>query len=142
MSVMGPYRLLDHTADLGLEISAPSLPGLYAEAGRALMAVLFEGNAPRQADQAQTLTVTGTDPVDLLVNFLGELLYLAMFKAQALVDIELFEIMETELSAIVHLSVLDFDRTPPLAEIKAVTYHQAAVEQTLDGWRARVIFDV
>jgi len=27
-------------------------------------------------------------------------------------------------------------------EIKAVTYHQAAVEKTAAGWRARVVFDV
>jgi SHS2 domain-containing protein len=142
MPAMAPFRLIDHTADLGLEITAPSRDELYAEAGRALMAVLFEDNAPRQADQVQALTVSGSDPVDLLINFLGELLYLALFKALAVVDVKILKMTDTKLSADLHLAGMDFDETPPQAEIKAVTYHQAVVGPTLDGWQARVIFDV
>ncbi len=139
---MAPFRLIDHTANLGLEITAPSREELYAEAGRALMAVLFEENAPQQAEQTQALIVSGSDPVDLLINFLGELLYLALFKTLAMVDVEILKLTDTKMSANIHLSGLNFDQTPPQVEIKAATYHQAVVEPTLRGWRARVIFDV
>ena len=36
----------------------------------------------------------------------------------------------------------DPERHPVKIAIKAVTYHQLAVEQTASGWRARVIFDI
>ena len=39
----GRYRLLDHTADLRLQVSADSPEGLYSAAVEALGAVLAEG---------------------------------------------------------------------------------------------------
>jgi hypothetical protein len=38
--------------------------------------------------------------------------------------------------------VFDPNRHMPRGEIKAVTYHQLAVEKLADEWRARIIFDV
>ncbi|MBU0515935.1 MAG: archease [Proteobacteria bacterium] len=139
---MAPFTLIDHTADLGLEITAAGLPDLYAEAGRALMAVIFDNDPPRKASQGQTLKVTGMDRVDLLVKFLGELLYLTMTRGLAPVDIELEKLTDTRLTARLGLARVDFAENQPAIEIKAVTYHQAAVERTPDGWRARIIFDV
>ncbi len=139
---MAPFTLIDHTADLGLEITAASLPDLYAEAGRALMAVIFEDNPPPHADQTQNLTITGTDQVDLLVKFLGELLFLTMDRGLAAANIEIAKLTDQEIIARLGLAPVDFAANPPALEIKAVTYHQATVEPTPDGWRARIIFDV
>jgi len=139
---MASFQLIDHTADLGIEISAASRPDLYAEAGRALMAVIFDNDPPQTADQTQDLTVSGTDQVDLLVKFLGELLFLTMTRGLAATNIEIAKLTDQEITARLGLAPVDFVANPPALEIKAVTYHQAAVEPTPDGWRARIIFDV
>lgn len=139
---MAPFTLIDHTADLGIEISAGTLPDLYAEAGKALMAVIFDNDPPRQTSQEQILRVSGTDQVDLLVNFLGELLFLTMDRGLAAVDIDLKNLTDQEIIARLGLAPIDFAANPPALEIKAVTYHQAAIEPTPSGWRARIIFDV
>ena len=36
----------------------------------------------------------------------------------------------------------DPERHPLKVLIKGVTYHELTVEETADGWRARVIFDI
>jgi SHS2 domain-containing protein len=46
------------------------------------------------------------------------------------------------LLATVHGEPLDPSRHPIDTEIKAVTYHQIAVEQTNGRWQTRVIFDL
>ena len=70
-----PYRIFDHTADLGVEVSAATLEELYAAAAFALFDLLTDLSTVR-AGIAREIVVTGEDPADLLVNFLREILYM------------------------------------------------------------------
>jgi SHS2 domain-containing protein len=90
----------------------------------------------------KALTVEGSDPADLLINFLREILYL--FNGEALIvgECEITKCGNKALDARLLLEPYNKKKHVMKTEIKAVTYHGLAVKKTKKGWRARVIFDV
>ena len=70
-----PYKLFDHTADLGVEVAGSSLEGIYSNAAEALFGILSDLSA---VETKETLLrkIEGLDHEDLLINFLRELLNL------------------------------------------------------------------
>ena len=71
----GTYREIEHTADLGVEITAADLPALFASAGEALYALIADP-ATIENREAIKVSATGANPEDLLHAWLCELLAL------------------------------------------------------------------
>ena len=109
-------------------------------AGHDAVTVFVLNQADRLAPEEQAVCVA--DLEDLLVRWLGELLYL--YETQRLLCCTFtFTLLEpAHLTATVAGETLDSNRHPIDTEIKAVTYHQIAVEQVGGHWQARVIFDL
>ena len=138
------YRVVDHTADLGVEIQAASADQLFAEAALAFADCITEV-AKIEARVLRELRVVSDDLESLLVDWLSELLFIFETKG------ELFSVMDAEVSraekgwqvtASGRGEVFDGDRHSLKVPIKAVTYHDLDVTE-LDGeWSARVIFDI
>ena len=143
---------LDHTADVGFDVSAPTPPALFNAAALAMLALLRgeedgadrAGLGPRAtAGEAQrTLRLETQDPPRLLADFLRELLFLHEIDALDYLDSE-FDRLDLEarpcrLDARVRL----LSGGHAVREIKGVTYHEIAVRPLNDRWTARVIFDV
>jgi SHS2 domain-containing protein len=136
-----PYRVFDHTADLGVEVSAATLEELYAAAAFALFDLLTDLSTVR-AGIAREIVVTGEDPADLLVNFLREILYLWNGGGFLVKTCLVREATPQRLKTLLRGEFFDPARHSILQEIKAVTYHQATVYETEDGLVAKVVFDV
>ena len=137
-----PYHLIDHTADLGIEITATTLPSLFTEAAAALTRIILDAEPPDFPFTSTQYNITGHDLVDLMVRFLSEILYLIMEQCQATTSVDITAINDKSLTATLCLVPVDFTKNPPAIEIKAVTYHQAVVQETPEGWLARVIVDI
>lgn len=135
------YRLIDHTADLGMEVFGRDLSTLYTNAGIALFDILVQGPEVRNCEQ-HSLHMGGIDRADLMVNWLRELLYLWNGRQQVVQQSVIEDLSETYLDAKVMTTNYDTDRHHILREIKAVTYHRIAVAQSQSGWRSQVFFDV
>jgi len=135
------YRLLDHTADLGFEITAASQAALFEQAGRALLRVMF-GDTLHSGTQTIQVTLSGDDAPDLMVRWLSEILYLLEGERLIVAGINIDSISLTTINAT--LCVLPFDPLMHeiIREIKAVTYHQINVTEINGTWMARVIFDL
>jgi pimeloyl-ACP methyl ester carboxylesterase len=86
--------------------------------------------------------VEGDSPEDLLINFLREVLYLYNGERWLLKGLRVTRIGERVLEAEARGEPFDGQKHAICKEIKAVTYHQAEIRKTPDGWTARVIFDV
>lgn len=132
-----PYRILDHTADIGIEATAPDIPSLFSEAVRACAAVILDAE-PAQPRGSVPVAVEADDLGALLAALLVEALWTFESTSRLPVAAEL-EVSST--TAAGTLGVVD-DVTIGGPAIKAVTYHQLLVERTADGWRAQVFFDV
>jgi len=138
------YRFIEHTADTGLEVEARTLDELFVEALRGMTDCItqVEQVAPKTH---RRLGVRAGDLGRLLVDWLNEAVYL--FEVEDLLlcqaEVEIKESKEGfDLEATTAGEPFDPERHPVKIAIKAVTYHQLAVEQTADGWRARIIFDI
>ena len=136
-----PYKLLDHTADLAIEVYGDTPEQLYENAGKALMHLMLSGKPVGNAG-TMTISVTGQDYADLMVRWLGELLYL--FEGDHLIPmtVTIQKLKPTYLEAGVETVPFDPDRVEIIYEIKAVTYHQIDVSRKAGRWVARVIFDI
>jgi len=135
------YRIFDHTADLGVEITGASREEVYAEAAGALFDLLTDLSSVRESEE-RTLVVEGEEPDDLLVNFLRELLYSWNGEGFLMKRCTVREAAPRGLTAVLRGETYDPARHRIRMEIKAVTYHQVSVSHTEEGWVARVVFDV
>ena len=135
------YRVFDHTADLGVEVTAATFGELYAEACHALFDLLADLSTVRAA-VVRVIVVSGQDPDDLLVNFLREALYAWSGEGFLMKSCRVQEAAPRRLRALLSGEPYDPARHRSRQEIKAVTYHQAAVRQIDAGWIGRVVFDV
>lgn len=135
------YRLLEHTADMGLEAQGSSLEELFSEAAQALREVLF-GDVSGQKDQAIHLRVTGQDPGELLVNWLNEILYLFEVRGIYPVSFTIERIDAHSVCGLIHGELFHPERHPVERVVKAATYHQLLVEKRQGVWRARVYLDL
>ena len=135
------YELFEHTADLGLRVASPELPGLFRDAGRGLFSVIVE-EAPRQGPERDVRIRLAAERLDyLFVDWLNELLYTFDAKGLLLDSFEV-DVRGTELSATARSRPFDDTRDRLLHEVKAITYHALRVEQTNRGWEAEVILDI
>jgi len=138
---MKPYKTFDHTADLGLLVTGKTEAELYANAAYAVFDIIADLGRV-EALESRRIHADGDSPEDLLVNFLREILYLYNGERWLLKEIRVTQVKDNVLVAEARGEPLDGRKHEVCKEIKAVTYHQADVRQTADGWEARVIFDV
>ena len=136
-----PYRLLDHTADLGFEIYGRDLPELFANACFALFDNISDLSRV-SGEITGTITVKGVDRPDLMINWLRELLSQWTIGNRLIKSVRVIDLSGTQLTAEITSDRYTPDRHVLKTDIKAVTYHKAAVDRRKNGWTARVIVDV
>ncbi len=140
MSASG-HREIDHTADLGFELWAESLPSLFAEAVLALGDVCYDRAAVRSAAQRR-LEVRGANPEERLVRWLQEV-YLVLESELWLTAAATDVVVEDEaIEGTLHGEPFDRTRHTLHTEIKAITYHGLEIVQRDGLWRVTVVVDV
>lgn len=142
------YRLFNHTADLGIDVFGKTQAELFSHAALALFDLMIE-TADIQTAQCResessclSMVIRGADRTDLFVNFLREMLYLFTGEGLVLTACRIVRSRPKLLRAEIKAGPYDDRIHRVKTEIKAVTYHQAAVAKTAAGWRGRIIFDV
>ena len=135
------YQPIDHTGDLGMRVFGSDLRELFAHAAWGLFDLMTDAERIRPVADRH-LAVAATDLEDLMVRWLGELLYAYDTDRFLTAGATFHALAPTGLRATLRGESFDAARHPIDTEIKAVTYHQVAVERLATGWRARVIFDV
>ena len=134
------YSIIDHTADLGIIVEGTDEKNLFIRAAYAMTDLMVKGDISTKTVIKDVL-VEGEDLPDLMVRWLGEILYL--FDGENLIvnSIKIKSISPTKLKSTLTLTSFETEHHQVIREIKAVTYHQISVDKVNDGWEARVIFD-
>lgn len=135
------FSLLNHTADLGITVSGTDINSLFEEAAKSLMYIMLSGK-PAGKINVLKLSIVGEDLADLMVRWLGEILYLFAGESQVVTHIIIDSISPSHLDATIKTVPFDKDVFNVLHEIKAVTYHQINVSEKDGAWEARIIFDL
>ncbi len=136
-----PYTLIDHTSDMRVRILGNDRKELFRNAALAMTDLLVSPG--RHGEPASVpLCVTGADPVDLLVRWMGEILYLFEGDSRIVADVHIRNLTSHCIDAVARAFTFDPKRDEHLNEIKAVTYHQAGITEKDGQWEAIVILDV
>jgi len=135
------YQIIDHTADLGIVVKAVDVKDVFIRAGYAMTDLMVKADISEKGTRRKVL-VEGEDFPDLMVRWLGEILYLFDGEHLLVSAIEINSISPIRLKSTVTVVSLKRGHHEMLREIKAVTYHQISVERKNDGWEARIIFDI
>ena len=139
-----PYRFFDHTGDVGVDLWAAAPAGLFAAAAGALSDTLTD---PGRIERRSRVTASlGAPDLDLLLaDWVSELVY--RFDAFQWLTSEAHVRLTRRgdrwlLNANLDGETRDPERHPLKILVKAVTYHQLRVEQTAEGWQARMVLDI
>jgi SHS2 domain-containing protein len=134
----GSHSFEPHTGEVELWLAAPSLPELFAEAARALAALMAEGGTRTADPPSATVAVGAQDRATLLVEWLNELILLAETRKAVFDRVEVERLSETEIVAEVRGLAEPQVRTA----VKAATLHALSLDEDETGFRARVVLDV
>jgi SHS2 domain-containing protein len=138
---MGYYKLIEHTADLGITVWGKSLKELFANAACALYELISDTHLIRPVTSFH-IKVDALDRDDLLKNWLSELLYYFHVKDILLSRFEIESINDNSVISIVSGEKIDKARHPLKHEIKAVTFHGLKIMKHSSRLQTDIIFDV
>ncbi len=140
------FAIVEHTADIGLRIWAPTLEGLFEQAALGMISLLTDP-AEVRPERTEEISVDGADLEEALIAWLQEILYRFEVRRFVPARIEIREVNPRGVRARIDGESLDRTRHEVRLDIKAATYHDIAVrrEQETDGshrWSTTVIFDI
>ena len=135
------FRIIDHTGDLGILVYGRDLEELFSNAGEALFDIITDVQRVRESTE-RIIRVEGPDLEDLMVRWLGELLYIHDVDSLLFRSFWIDELRDGSLKARARGEAFDEKRHVMKTEMKAVTYHKIQVKEEKEGWSARIIFDL
>ena len=135
------YRILEHPSDVGIEARGQNLTQAFESAARGMMSLIVDPGSVQEIEK-KSVVVMGTDPENLLVRWLSEILFAYDGNGFLVSGIEIQEISGTRLVAVISGEALSSDKHRFRTDVKAVTYHQLSVETTDEGCVVRVFFDL
>ena len=138
------WRVLDHTADVGLEVEAASWPELAVEATRAF-GEWTSGGSPLAGPEAASrrLEVRGADRVETWVALWRSLLRLWTVEGFLATGARIQAEGEGHLLR-AELTGVDAETLDPslLVDVKAVTWHAARCEERDGHWVGSIVLDL
>ena len=135
------FRLIEHTADMGIEARAASPEGVVEAMAQGLAALIF-GRCQAAALVTAGISVRAEDPVEMLVCCLNEIVYWSEKDNMVPSALRVESLDYGQLQATIAGEPFDPGRHAIERQVKCVTYHQACFEKTPEGWYARVYVDL
>jgi SHS2 domain-containing protein len=134
------WRLLDHTADVRLEVYGTDRGELFRNAAAGLTELLTP-HLPVVAEQEVDVFLESVGAEELLVDWLREILFYSETRRLVFAGTDILELTDTTLKARVFLCAAPNDLENAM-DIKGVTYHGLVVERGKDSYCARIVFDI
>lgn len=130
------HRWIEHTGELEVELEAPSERGIF-EAGFDAMRELLESDEPSSGPLELEVELSARERAVLLVDWLGELAFLAETRGLVPDRLAALELDENGL----HATIGGWEGAPSHL-VKGATYHRLRFDRLDGGWRAGVVLDV
>jgi SHS2 domain-containing protein len=130
------YEEVPHTADIALRVWSNDFRGLLTTAAKGLYDLMgAEWNERLKSSHVFTLQQGSKE--DLLVDFLGELIYLCEDKQIILIDFSFGKVVDQIVVDARGYKLLKLKRL-----IKAVTYHYLEIDRNEIGFETTITFDI
>ncbi len=128
---------IEHTADLAIRVRGSDLAELFVNAARGMFGLMM-GEQPVEPSVQREIELQAYDVETLLVDWLGELLYLNETYGEAYRDYQIQAISSTSLKGVVWGGPVKGQRE----HIKAVTFNELEIQQSERGFETSIVFDV
>ena len=139
------FKIISHTADVGIDVTAGSIEELFIEAARGWKDSVVE-NSSTKAVEEKRIQLSAPVLEELMVMWLNELNFYLTTKEWILNDVMdgkiYFSDAKWELSLLINGEPLDYQRHEICMEIKSVTYHQLDIRKSKGQYNTRIIFDI
>lgn len=133
------FRLIEHTADMGLVAYGESLAEAFANAAYGLFSLIVEPNKVKEKE-SRKVTVQAQDAEGLLFNWINELIYIFEVERLLFKSFDITEFTGQSLEATCWGEKYDPSRHQLKTGVKSATYHMLKVDGEKN--RVQVIFDV
>lgn len=135
------FKIIDHTADLGIEVSGRTLNELFENAAYGMFSLITDISKIKSSKQTK-IKLDSSDTESLLIIWLNELQYHYSVKKMLFnkfrVNIALPEGIYLE-SEVYGGNIKNHEI---LHDVKAATYHDLKITQTSNGYKTCIILDV
>ena len=138
---MPRYEIIPHTADIGIKAYGRDLKDLFKNAAYGMFDIIADLDGLK-ASFTQAIEASAANKEELLVAWLGELLYHFYTKQIIFFDFDIVELSDTAMKAVASGRHVGENRNRLKTEIKAVTYHELKIEEKDGAFTASIIFDV
>lgn len=144
----GSFVEIDHTADMGLDLSGPSPAAILEAAQRGLIELLLGDISDLVSDAERGIEISAADHPTLLKAWCERLYRLLEDDGFVALATHVACADPTRFRAVIDGTRPSARRVAEAAELKAVTYHELAFgpgdpnQANSCRWHARVIFDV
>jgi SHS2 domain-containing protein len=136
---MKRFRLIEHTADIGLIAYGRSLAEAFANAAYGLFSIIAELKTVKETESRQ-LELSEEDSEALLFEWLNRLIYLFDVDMLLLSRFDVADFDGRGLKAICYGEKYDPSRHHLKTGVKSATYHMMKVDKEKN--QVRVIFDI
>ena len=142
------FKIIDHTADVGIQVWAKQLTDLFTEAARAMMSIIVD-RATVAEKLKTTITLEAENIEELFLQWLKEILYLMekeeMVFSEFHIENDNFSYCDDFkyfIQAVLEGEKLNMKRHGICTEIKAVTRHNFFLKKEENLWKTFVLFDI
>ena len=136
---MQQFRLIEHTADIGLTASGKTLAEAFANTAYGLFSIMSEIDRVHEAE-SQELSINAEGYENLLFNWMNGLIYVFEIEGLLLKRFDIKNFSKHNLNATCWGERYDPSRHQIKLGVKSATYHMLEVDE--DKYKVRVIFDV
>lgn len=135
------FETFEHTADIGVIGRGKTRAEAFENTAYGMITVIADPAKYSLTDKVEVLA-DGIDDIGLLERFLSKMLILIDGDGLLPLDFHIVEMEDERLRCEVDVRPIGDDIEWVGPTLKAVTYHQMAVEQVDDEWQTRVILDI
>lgn len=134
------YKIVEHTADVGIEAYGKSLEEAFENAAKGMFAIITNKSKIDSIISKKIEIENEGDDELLLVDWLNELLYI--HDVEGLVFGEFDVSIDDKLVAYAYGEEYNRQKHGYGVEIKAVTYHMLEIKRDKKGVKIKVLFDI
>lgn len=142
MTESSGFRLIEHTADMGIEAWAESLTETYIQAAVGLSMMIFGTSKDTVTGMTYHVDLNADNAAELMVAWLSEIVYRCDVTGLVPTFFAIEELDNHHLRGTIHGEAYDETRHAVERQVKAVTYHQLELKRRDNGWYTRVFVDL
>ena len=135
------FKVLDHTADIGIAAYGADIKELFINASTGLFSLIVDLNTVKE-NLEREVKLTAEDEETLLIEWLNELIYIFDVEHLLFKRFQIDDLNSNQVKARCFGEKVDQSRHRLEREIKAATYHMLRITKSDNGYEVTVIFDI